>query len=97
MYTTMNSDNQKRRKGMTPSIANEMIAKANKLPGFDHRALDKVNRLSPQIARDRATNRALAIFGDTYKAAVPDWNSPERQKAIEQPDYDDLYDKYTNF
>lgn len=97
MYTTMNRDNQKSRMAMTPSIANEMIAKANKLPGFSHRELDKVNRRSPQIARDRATNRALGIFGDRYKAQVPNWNSPERQKGIEQPDYDKLYDKYTNF
>ena len=97
MYTTMNRDNQQRRKGMTPSIANEMIAKANNLPGFDHRALDKVNRMGPQIARDRAMERQLAIFGDTFKAKTPDWNSPERQSAIEQPDYDDLYKKYTSF
>ena len=97
MYTTMNRDNQKARKAMTPSIANEMISKANKLPGFSHQELDKVNRRSPQIARDRATNRALGIFGDRYKAQVPDWESPERQKGIEQPDYDKLYDKYTSF
>jgi hypothetical protein len=82
---------------MTPSIANEMITKANNLPGFDHRALDRVNRMSPQIARDRSTNRALSIFGDVYKAAVPDWSSPERQGKIEQPDYDELYGKYTDF
>ena len=97
MYTTMNNDNQKRRKALTPSIAEEMIRRAGTLPGFDHRVLDKANRMSEQISRDRVTNMSLNLYGDTFKAGVPNWNSPERQGGVEQPDYDDLFKKYTSF
>ena len=95
-YETMNRDSAKRREQFGAK-AEDFIYKGSQIGGFNVRELDKHNRRGPQIARDRAKNMALNLFGDRYAASVKGWESPERQSGVEQPDWDDLYDKYTDF
>jgi hypothetical protein len=95
-YETMNRDSAKRRQQFGAK-SEDFIYKGSQIGGFNVRELDKHNRRGPQIARDRAKNMALNLFGDRYAASVKGWESPERQSGVEQPDWDDLYDKYTDF
>lgn len=95
-YETMNRDAAKRRKQFG-STAEDFIYKGSQIGGFNPRELDKLNRKGPQIARDRAAGMALNLFGDRFKASVAGWESPERQSGVKQPDWDELYDKYTDF
>ena len=69
----------------------------SQIGGVNVRELDKHTRRGPQIARDRAKNMALNLFGDRYASSVKGWESPERQSGVEQPDWDNLYDNYTDF
>ena len=95
-YETMNRDAAKRRKQFG-SEAEDFIYKGSQIGGFNVRELDKLNRKGPQITRDRAAGMALNLFGDRFKASVEGWQSPERQSGVKQPDWDELYDKYTDF
>ena len=94
-YQTMNSDAQKKYSGS--GTAAKTIAAANELSSIDTKQLDMANRLRPEISRARHKNAMLNIFGDMYKMNTPTWGSAERPDPVKQPDFEAMFDKYTDF
>ena len=55
-----------------------------------------------QRVHDRSSHKANAtkmggnIFGDLFGQKAPNWNSADA-KPVEKPDFEGMYDKYTDF
>ena len=95
-HQTMNRDAQKKY-GNTSHIAEGAIARADRNRGIDPNALDKRIAQRSQYHRDQSTIKGGQIFGDLFGMEGPTWNSAEPGKPVEKPDFEKMYDKYTDF
>ena len=93
---TMNRDNQKKYAN-TSSIAEGAIARAERNQYIDPNALDKRIADRAQYHKDQSTIKGSEIFGDLFGMKAPTWNSAKPANPVEKPDFDKMYDKYTDF
>ena len=93
---TMNRDNQKKYAN-TSYIAEGAIARANRNSFIDPGKLDERIHKRSQYHRDQSTIKGAEIFGDIYGLESPTWNSADVAKPVEKPDFEKMYDKYTEF
>ena len=96
LHTTLNRDNQKRYAN-TSHIAQGAIKRADQNSTMNTNALDKRIFDREQYSRAKADVLGMNLFGDMYNMKTPDWKSPERQTEVEKPDFESMYDKYTDF
>ena len=95
-YINNNRDAQEYYKN-TSSIAQGAIDRAAKNSYIDSRAMDERIGRREQFNRDQSTVIGGNIFGDMFAFNAPDYKSPDRQTEVETPDFEKLYDKYTDF
>lgn len=93
---TMNRDNQKKYAN-TSHIAEGAIARAQRNSYIDPRKLDERIAARSQYHKDQSTIRGAGIFGDIYGLEGPTWNSSKPAKEVEKPDFNKMYDTYTDF
>ena len=96
MHVTMNRDNQKAYAN-TSHIAEGAIARADRNSYIDPAALDKRIAERSEYHRSKATLKGNQIFGDLFGMSGPTWNSATPADPVEKPDFDEMYDKYTDF
>lgn len=94
-YNVMNKDMQKG--FQDPSdFTNKAIGMANKFTQMDANRFDK--RIQARQRKNESKSRLMFndIFGDPSKKTA-DWQRPDTPKAPEEPDWDDMYGKMTDF
>ena len=89
MYSTMNSDNQK--KYDNPNDAAKYIQRAAATNPIDYVALNNQISQSIQNHYDLADKQSTYYMGDGYKYRPPVYNMPENQDSIES-NTDEIYD-----
>ena len=97
LHTTLNRDNQKRYAGEGISIAQGAIHRAMNDQTINTNALDKRIYEREMYSRAKSDMMGMNLFGDMYKGTAPNWTSPERQEGVETPDFEKMYDTYTDF
>ncbi len=57
------------------------------------------NRIQQRESYSRAKAKTMAgnIFGDMFSMKTPEWNSAKPAKEVESPDFESMYNKYTDF
>ena len=95
-HVTQNRDNQKAYAN-TSHIAEGAIARARRNAYIDPAALDKRIGERSEYHRSKATLKGNQIFGDLFGMNGPTWNSADPAEPVEKPDFDEMYDKYTDF
>ena len=93
---TMNRDNQKKYAN-TSHIAEGAIKRAEQNSYIDPKALDKRIHDRSQYHMAESTIQGANIFGDIFGMEGPTWNSSKPAKPVEKPDFDKMYDTYTDF
>lgn len=96
LYSSMNRDSQKRYSN-TSNIAQGAIKRADMNSTINTQALDQRVAEREKYSRNKADVMGMNLFGDMYNMKTPDWKSPERQTEVEKPDFEEMYDKYTDF
>ena len=96
LYSTLNRDSQKRYSD-TSSIAMGAIKRADQNEFINTNAVDKRIYDREMYSRAKSDMMGMNLFGDMYNMEIPDWQSPERQTEVEKPDFESMYDKYTDF
>lgn len=95
-HVTMNRDNQKQFKN-TSYIAEGAIKRAENNSYINPRSLDKRIADRSKYHMAEATIKGAEVFGDIYGLESPTWNSSKPAKPVEKPDFDKMYDTYTDF
>ena len=93
---TQNTDNQKKY-ASTSHIAQGAINRANQNAYINPAALDKRVADREQYNRSKATVMGSNIFGDMFSMQSPSWNSAKPQEEVETPDFNEMYEKYSDF
>ena len=96
MYSTMNRDAQKKYQD-TSSISAGAIARARLNESLDVNAMDKRIKDRENYSRAKSETMGMNLFGDMYKGSGPSWSQPTPQKPFETPDFEKMYEKYSNF
>ena len=81
----------------TDYISQGAISRARQNSFIDPGAMDKRIQEREKYSRAKATAMGGNIFGDMFNMKTPDWNSAEPGKPVESPDFDKMYNKYTDF
>lgn len=81
----------------TSSIAQNAINNASNNAYIDPAALDKRIAERAEYSRAKATTMGANLFGDMNAMEVPDFQRPDPAAPVESPDFDELYDKYSDF
>ena len=92
-YSAQNDVAQEKYKD-TSSIAQNTIDRAEKNRYINTEALDKRVNEREMYNRAQGTVMFSEIFGDLMGQNSPDWKSAEPGKDVEQPDFEEMYDKY---
>ena len=95
-HVTMNRDNQKQFKN-TSYIAEGAIKRAERNSYINPRSLGKRIADRSKYHMAESTIKGAEIFGDIYGLESPTWNSSKPAKPVEKPDFDKMYDTYTDF
>ena len=93
---TQNRDAQKQYKN-TSSIAQGAISRAAQNSYIDPAALDKRVADRAQYSRAKATEMQSKIFGDMGNLQLGSWKDAKPAEKAEMPDYEALYEKYSDF
>ena len=93
---TLNRDAQKKYKN-TSHIAEGAIARAGRNSYIDPKALDKRIHERSMYHDARSKVQGGNIFGDLFGMNGPTWNSAKPAAEIEKPDFEKMYDTYTDF
>ena len=93
---TQNRDAQKQYSN-TSHIAQGAISRAANNAYIDPAALDKRIADREQYSRSKAEVMGSNIFGDNFGMSAPNWNSAKPQKEVETPDFEKMYEKYSDF
>jgi hypothetical protein len=93
-YSTQNFDNQKRY-GNTGKAA-EMIQRGSQVAPFKVNEYEDSIMQGAELARARSTVGLTNVFGDMGNFPLMSWNSPNRQKGVESPDFEKLADKISD-
>ena len=93
---TLNRDAQKKYAN-TSHIAQGAISRAANNSYINPAALDKRIADRANYSRAKATTMGANLFGDMHGIQVPDFQRPEPSKPVESPDFDEMYEKYTDF
>jgi len=96
LYSSLNKDSQKKYSS-TSNIALGAIHRANQYSTIDTNALDKRVHDRQKYSRAKADMMGMNLFGDIYNYTPTDFKSPIRQSEVETPDFEKMYDKYTDF
>jgi hypothetical protein len=93
MHNTLNRDAQKGFKSAS-DYSNAAIKRAEKFTKMDSNAFDK--RVMARTRSNEASARMAYtdLFGD---GNAPDWQRPASPKPTQEPDWDDMYNKFTDF
>lgn len=81
----------------TSGIAQGAIDNAAKNAYIDPAAINKGLYGSSQNDFDMSTILGSKIFGDTGAFSTADWNSPKPPEKVEKPDFEKMYNTYTEF
>ena len=81
----------------TIHIAEGAIKRAEQNSYIDPKALDKRIHDRSQYHMAESTIQGANIFGDIFGMEGPTWNSSKPAKPVEKPDFDKMYDTYTDF
>ena len=92
-----NRQNQQFYEQNTAGIAQRAIDNASANSYIDPAALDKRIAQREQYSRDSATAMGSNIFGDLFAFKPPTWKSPKAPEEVEQPDFNQMYETYTQF
>lgn len=94
-YNVMNKDMQKGFKS-PQDFTNKAIAMADKFTQMDANRFDQ--RIQARQRKNEARSRLMFndIFGDPSKKTA-DWQRPDTPSVPEEPDWDDMYGKMTDF
>jgi len=93
-----NQDAQKYWQQNAASIAADAIRTASANTSINPDAIDERLVNSEQDSFDRATLMGANIFGDMAAyGGAPTFKPAKPPKPVEQPDFEGMYDKYTNF
>jgi len=95
-HVTMNRDNQKKYAD-TSWRAQGAIKRAEQNSYIDPQALDKRIADRSKYHMAQSTVKGAEVFGDIYGLESPTWNSSKPAKPVEKPDFDKMYDTYTDF
>ena len=93
---TINRDAQKKYSN-TSYIAQGAISNANRNAYIDPAALDKRIADRANYSRSKATTMGANLFGDMGAFQMPDYQRPDPAKPVETPDFEEMYNKYTDF
>ena len=93
---TMNRDNQKKYAN-TSYIAEGAIKRAERNSYINPRSLDKRIADRSKYHMAESTIKGAEVFGDIYGLESPTWNSSTPAKPVEKPDFEKMYDTYTDF
>lgn len=96
LHTTLNRDNQKKYAN-TGHIAQGAIHRAGMNQAVDMNALDTRLHNREMYSRAKADVMGMHLFGDMYGYTPPKYQMPEPQKPVEQPNFGQMYEDYTNF
>lgn len=92
-----NRQNQQYYKESTSNIAQKAIDNAAANAYINPAALDERVSAGAQNMFDMSTVIGANIFGDMTAGKAPTWNSPKAPEKVEKPDFEKMYDTYTNF
>ena len=95
-HSDMNRQMQKRYAN-TSSIAQGAISRAQQNSYIKPGELDKRIHERSKYHKAKSTVQGANIFGDLYGLEGPDWNSAKPAAPVEKPDFEEMYDKYTDF
>lgn len=93
MYSTLNSDNQKKYANSGMNVSNKYKTNARSNHPFDIRALDKRISQRPLYHRSKANVQHSYMFGDYGRRKTPDWEQTTNPGAVQGPDFDSIYDR----
>ena len=96
MYSTMNRDAQKKYQN-TSSIAAGAIARARLNESLDINAMDKRIKQREMYSRAKSDMMGANLFGDMYNMKPPTWAQPDPEGKVETPDFEKMYEKYSDF
>ena len=96
MYSTLNRDAQKKYQD-TSSIAQGAISRARMNESLDINAMDKRIKDREMYSRAKADVMGANIFGDMFNFEAPKFQMPTPEKPVETPDFEKMYDKYSDF
>ena len=92
---TQNRDAQKAYQN-TSYIAEGAVSRANRNAYIDSNKLDKRISDREQYSRDKAEVMGSNIFGDMMNMNVS-WKSAKPQEEVKNPDFNEMYKKYSDF
>ena len=94
-----NTKNQAKYKGISAEISQNAINRAKSNSYVNPASLDTRIGQREQFNRDQSTVMQGNLFGDmfAYKDKTPDYQMPTPQTEVEVPNFEELYDKYSNF
>lgn len=95
-HVTMNNDYQKKYAD-TSYRAQGAIKRAEQNAYINPRSLDKRIADRSKYHMAESTIKGAEIFGDIYGLESPTWNSAKPAKPVEKPDFEKMYDTYTDF
>jgi len=93
MYSTLNSDNQKKYANSAQNVSNKYKSNARSNHPFDIRALDNRIAQRPLYHRSKANVQHSYMFGDYGNRRTPDWEKSTNPGAVKGPDFESIYDK----
>lgn len=96
LYSTLNRDAQKQYSD-TSSIAQGAINRARQNESLDINAMDKRIKDREMYSRAKADVMGGNIFGDMFNFEAPKFQMPTPEKPVKTPNFEKLYDKYTDF
>ena len=96
-YSTHNDSVQGKYAERASNIASKARKDAKENAYVNPEALDKRIGMRSQMHRDQSTIQGSKIFGDLFGMEGPDWNTADKAKPVEKPDFEEMYDKYTDF
>ena len=92
---TMARDNAKKYSNVDYSA--NSIANARRNSYINPQKLDERIKARENYSRSKATVMGGNIFGDMFNFNTPDWKSAKPGKPVESPDFEGMYNKYTDF
>ena len=95
-HSDMNKQMQKKYAN-TSHIAQGAISRAAQNSFINPRELDNRIHERSMYHRAKSTTKGASIFGDLYGLEGPDWKSAKPAKPVEKPDFEKMYDTYTDF
>ena len=97
MYSDMNNQLQKKHTQGMQGTAQSAIDQASQNSYIDPAALDNRILARQKASTAKANVMGSHIFGDQGSLTPPSWEQPKKEDEVEAPDFEGMYNTYTNF